>query len=52
MIPLNESDPWSRPTSCCIAEFNEYKPERDLLKQDKEQAEKVNEAITHVECMI
>jgi hypothetical protein len=51
-LPLNDTDPWGMPTSCCSDEFYAYKPERDLLTQDHEQSKKVDEAITHLEGII
>ncbi|OSY03371.1 hypothetical protein [Bacillus mycoides] len=47
-IPTGEDDPWGEPTTCCIDQFNAYKPQRDLLNEDNEQLNNVEEAISHL----
>ncbi|MEK5026777.1 MULTISPECIES: hypothetical protein [Paenibacillus] len=48
-LPTGETDPWRTPSTCCIPEFKEYKPERDNLQKDKEQGYKIDEAINYLE---
>lgn len=48
-IPTGDSDPmYGHPTTCCIGQYNEYKPQRELLDEDRDRMQQVEEAINHL----